>query len=193
MKDFSQNFSNLTEILCFIHETSLGQSVLEQLKLFHQKHPVQIKPYPPSLTRETEPVLGALFVTDGQVGTIYIQPSQPLGLIIPFLFHEIIHCLDETLWRAARMKLPPTQKRNVLFNAECKAYHAQNLFLCELKVLYPELPDFYQNHYPHLSCLHRALAPYEVADLYGKAYRELVVPEPREAGDAACTDEASFR
>lgn len=170
MNCFAQPFQSWDEVFRLIQSSALGRQTLN--RFFLRRNPVRIEFYPeevrPRLVAALTPKspLGAVFVTDGEQGTIYVDDQSQLGILVPFLFHEMIHSLDGTLWKAARQTLSPSQRNTVIYEAECRAFRAQHLFQEELKELHPELRSFHETQYSHLSFLNRALLPHEIASLY---------------------------
>ncbi len=110
--------------------------------------------------------LGAAFVTDGFEGKLVLDPTGPLGIVVPFLFHEMIHSLDETLWRAAQRGGSPTERRAIIFESECRAFRAQHKFQEELRSKYPEYRSFCETWGEQFPFIQREFLPDEIAKLY---------------------------
>jgi hypothetical protein len=172
MVRFTKPPQDWMELLGLILQSPLGRKTLEEFYRCCGQRDIEVKAYPSDVRAKlveaspTKEVLGAVFVIEGSVGTIYVDPKSEIGIVAPFFFHEMIHCLDDTLWVAAKQKLSPLQKQNVIFNSACRAFHFQHLFQEELKKVFPDLRDFHQTRYPHISFLNRALLPDEIAKLY---------------------------
>ena len=163
---------NWEEIERYISRSLLGKKTLMDLRPYLEKHKITVEPYPQRVRKQLleiakngEP-LGALFVTNGEEGTIYVDMEGELGVVIPFAFHEIVHSLDASLWNAAKGKPSQEQKKDLIFKSECLAFKKQHLFLEELKASYPDLREFLRNHYPKIPFLNREFLPHEIASLY---------------------------
>ena len=111
--------------------------------------------------------MGACFINDGEIGTIYTDLTSPLGVVAPFLFHELIHALDEGVWEAARRPLAREAKDQVMLMAETRAFEAQHQFVAELGDRFPDYRTFLAKHYPKAKILHERMTSVDVADLYG--------------------------
>lgn len=146
----------------------MTQKLLDSGKLTIEPFPEAITQKLHSIREKTEP-LGALFVTDGETGTIYFHPQSELGVLAPLLFHEMIHCLDETLWVAARTLLHIAERNKILLASELRAYSAHYEFLQALMQIYPALSEFLNHAYPHSTLLHHRFARHEIARLYKDA------------------------
>ncbi len=175
MKSFSNPAQSWEQILAWIVKTQIGREVLNQFRQQIAANQVRIEPYPRSIhlklqalsEEKSQPApLGAAFITDGKNGTVYLDTSGPLGVLVPFLFHEMIHSLDDSLWKAARNYLRPSLQREVLFAAECRAFHAQHHFLEQLKLLHPEYRAYCKTWEVQFPFLNREFLPHEIAHLY---------------------------
>lgn len=172
MNRFAAPPQSWNEVVEFVSYSAQGKKVLKQLFPHFKSERIKVETYPETIRAQLQAAatngdpIGALFVTDGTNGTIYIDMKSELGVLVPFAFHEMIHSLDETLWSAAKRRLAPSQKRELVFQSECKAFREQHVFLEELKSLYPDLRDFHRLHYPRVPFLNRELLPHEIAQLY---------------------------
>lgn len=170
MNLFAQPLASWNQVFALFQKTSEGREVLK--RFFRRIYSVRIESYPLDLRHRLLAVLssgcplGAAFVTDGNQGTIYVDDQAPLGILVPFLFHEMIHSQDETLWKAAQQSQSFPRRNSIIFEAECRAFRAQHLFQEELKGYYPDLRVFHESQYSHLPFLNRALTPEEIAALY---------------------------
>lgn len=172
MNPFAAIPKSWSEIVEFISHSSTGRKILREIQPHFQSEKIQVQAYPESIrsrllavAAQGEP-LGALFVTDGETGTIYVDMKSELGVVVPFAFHEMIHSLDENLWNAAKRPIQATQKKELVFQSECKAFREQHIFLEEMKALYPQLREFLRLHYPSVPFLNREFLPHEIAGLY---------------------------
>lgn len=172
MNPFARAPKNWKEVTDYIAKTALGRATLGRIrpsfdskKITLEVYPYEIRSQLAAVARNGEP-LGALFVTDGQKGTIYVDMQSELGVVLPFVFHEMIHSLDESLWSAAQKKLSSNQKKDLIFKSECLAFKTQHRFLEQLKEEFPELRRFLLHHYPKVPFLNREFQPHEIAHLY---------------------------
>jgi len=133
---------------------------------------ITIAYYPPEIVQKlraligTDQPIGACFDTDGSHGTIHIDPQGLLGTAAPFLVHEMVHALDSTLWRAARVKLTPKQKDKIFLKAEKAAFEFQHYFVEELKALYPSYAAFLASAFPSSRVLTERLTEKDITELY---------------------------
>ena len=142
-----------------------------------RKQEVRIEAYPAEVLERLKLAIGrdqpvgACFIPEYQGearhGTIYLDLTSPLGLLAPFLFHEMVHSLDPSLWEAARHPLSRDSRDRVLLEAETKAFETQHRFVLELKQRFPEYQRFLQAQYPRMKILHERLTATDVATLYG--------------------------
>ena len=179
MIQFASQPKDLSAILQLVGQSLLGRRTLREFEVFRKSRQVRIDTYPPEILSQLSEVadpghlVGASFTTDGEVGAIHYDPESPIGIVAPFLFHEIIHSLDLTLWEAASMSVSRSRIREVVFLAECRAFHAQHLFQEELKKIYPSLRAFHLFNYPHIPFLNRALEAREIERLYSLGNQEV--------------------
>jgi len=104
--------------------------------------------------------VGAAFINDGEQGVIYFDPTSPVGVLAPFLLHELVHACDERLW-----KKKPSQK--VLIEAETDAFSTQRRYVEELTEADPEFGKFLKSRFPKARILHERLTRGDVVELYG--------------------------
>ncbi|MEO7163912.1 MAG: hypothetical protein ABI041_13415 [Bdellovibrionia bacterium] len=172
MNQFAQSGPSLQEIFDLIQETPFGQVVYGQFYALYKAGKLKIQSYPLALRSKLLAVqtpgcpLGAVFITDGEEGQILYEAEGKLGILVPFIFHEIIHSLDERIWKAAGKDLKPSEKEELIYSSECLAFSAQHEFQEGLKAIYPELRIFHRNQYPRLDFLNRAISPKEISKLY---------------------------
>jgi hypothetical protein len=171
MSFFLRSPKSTQELLDLIQQTSLGQETLCRFLPFYKQERILIESYPERIrsklvsVRSADHPIGAVFVTDGTHGTIYIDLKSESGVLLPFLFHEIVHSLDESLWKAARQSLSQKQRQEVIYKAECRAFHAQYLFQEELKTQYPELNNYYKRNFSSVPFLNRELSSAEISEM----------------------------
>ena len=161
------------EILNLISHAPAGQDILSEFLPHYRLGKITIKVYPEDVavklraSHSAEQPSGASFVTDGRSGVIYVDLKSELGILAPFLFHEIVHSLDERLWMSARRNLNESERAQVVFAAEQHAFECQYRFVQELLNLVPELDAFFARKYPKARILREKLSPVEIKKLYG--------------------------
>ena len=132
--DFSKPPVRIEEILKTIARAPSGRKILERfLPLFHQGT-VRIEAYPTAIVARMREVLeegqpvGASFIHNGETGVIYLDLSSPLGILAPFLLHEMVHSLDPEVWRTPHQDLARS-------GAKPGNLHARPRTLCPLVVV----------------------------------------------------------
>ncbi len=172
MYQFAEPARSWQEVMDLIQQTPLGRSVLGRALSLCRTGKLAFRPYPRDLRSELLGALspgcplGAVFVTDGGQGQIFYDAQGQLGILAPFVFHELIHSLDKRLWLAAGKTLSIQERAALLYSSEQLAFSAQHEFQEGLKKLYPELRAFHRDCYPHLSFLNRAISFEEIRQLY---------------------------
>jgi hypothetical protein len=141
-----------------IEQTSTGRELLLGFRPLYRQKKIVINFYPESIAkklrrthRKAEPN-GASFVTDGQTGVIYLDPYSPIGVLAPFLVHEIAHSLDLSLWSLARSNTT-TNRKPIIARSEIRAHKTQSDFTIELKKKFPEFEQFLSLNFPHSKLL----------------------------------------
>ena len=173
MNRFAQPPQSWQEITGFIQETALGREILKRFLSLCQSGKLRVQAYPQDLRVELLAVqapgcpLGAAFITDGWEGRILYDGQGELGIVVPFVFHEMVHSLDERLWAAAQQNLGARDRNELIYSSECLAFSAQHELQVGLKKIYPELNSFHKDRYPHLGFLNREFSPQDIALLYG--------------------------
>jgi hypothetical protein len=177
MKLWSATPRSWGELFDLIQEVPSGREVWRRFRDQLSSGQVRLEAYPEEVKRQLQSLvkvaapLGAAFTTDGIDGTVFLDASGNFGILAPCLLHEMIHSLDETLWRAGRHSLPSSQLRSLIFDAECRAFAAQHRFLEELRGRYPDYRSFCELSANHLPGFNRQLLPDEIARLYGAIHR----------------------
>ncbi|MFZ9596589.1 MAG: hypothetical protein ACO3A2_10990 [Bdellovibrionia bacterium] len=172
MVDFSKRASSLDDVFTLIQESVLGKEVIKRFSALRQQKSIQFQSLPVELKQKLRWIapagtpFGAAFVTDGREAQIFYDPEAELGVLVPFLFHEMVHALDQTLWVAAQGTLSAEERSRTICFSEVRAFAAQHQLQDRLKKIYPELREFYKRHYPHVSFLNRELNREEIFDLY---------------------------
>lgn len=165
--DFDRTPADSREILKFISSVRTGREMLSAFLPLYTSGKVAIAPYPVKVLTKLRAVLGegqpvgACFMNDGSRGTIYLDMDTPIGVLAPFLIHEIAHALDENVW-LRRMK-SDLQKLAV----EAGAFDLQNRFMTELRNSFPEYQMFLETRYPNARVLVEKLSHAEISRLYG--------------------------
>ncbi|MBC7691961.1 MAG: hypothetical protein H7222_09335 [Methylotenera sp.] len=172
--DYSKAPENTEAVLKLISRSLTGRTLLEKfLPLFTSKR-VRIEGYPSHVVRQLREVLdegqpiGACFVQDGSTGVIYLDFASPVGILAPFLVHEMVHCLDNKLWKVARKSVVSGQSvRRAQYNSELEAFEKQHNFLCEMKERFPDYRLFLEKHFPKAKMLHEKLSQMDISEMYG--------------------------
>jgi hypothetical protein len=142
-----------------ISRSTTGRKLLEEFLPLLKKGKIHIESYAPELIarlREVIPAdhpIGVCFVPEGDGGTIFLDYETPLGILAPFLVHEIAHALGKKLDR---------------IEAETIAIQTQSLFAQELRDRDPEYDSFLKSHYPKAKHLLKLLDFEEMEEKTGK-------------------------
>src|SRR5689334_18922460 len=105
--DYRRRPARAEDVFRLIAKAPTGRALLEAFVPLLARKRVAIVPYPPELVaklRETIPAghpIGACFVVDpaSGTGTIHLDFESPVGVLAPFLVHEIVHALDPRVWK----------------------------------------------------------------------------------------------
>ena len=171
--DFAKKPESAQSILRLISRTASGRDLLERFLPQLNRGRIVIQAYPPELVSRLRAVLGegqpigAAFVIDGGQGTIYLDLESPLGVLAPFLVHEIIHSLNEGLWKAEKDGIRKADRTELYLRSEEDAFEGQHRFVAELGERYPEFRAFLKAYYPKAKILHEKLTGLDISDLYG--------------------------
>ena len=173
MTSWHISIGHIGAVIEILTQTSVGKELWEQFLYSSTTRQIDFLAFPEDLkaklkqSSDSDTPMGAAFVTDGAVGTILYDGEACIGVLLPLVFHELIHSLDESLWKAARNGFSSDHdRREILFAAECRAYLAQFQFLEEMKRSFPEYAQFLKDSYPNVAYFHRAILPNEIAELY---------------------------
>jgi len=172
--DYTAAPRSFHEILAILARTSTGREVLSRIYPDLTSGKVTIEAYPEELLTllrahrpEGEPV-GATFTTDGLKGKIYLDLTSPLGVLAPFLIHEMVHSLDAALWYCANRSVTRAQIRSVKLQSEESAFQIQNRFVSELKTQCQEFSGYIELVRSSIRTL-QDLSSEEVRALYSDA------------------------
>lgn len=171
--DFSQPPTHVDEILKLIARSASGREALERFLPLLRRGKVRLAPYPPEVIAQLKEYLGpgqpvgACFVNDGETGTIHFDGGGPLGVLAPFILHEIIHCLDTAVWEIAKTGVRSSRRDKVLLHAETRAFEAQHRFVQELSQRFPEFESFLESQQARVKILVERLTSEDIASLYG--------------------------
>jgi|GEM_PF-1107188 hypothetical protein len=174
---FSEKVESIHTVMNWISQSQFGKNVLQEMQRSRYSDSISFNQFSPDVCSKLKmhSQVSAAFVTDGTYGDIYYDGSSQLGMLIPVIFHEIIHSMDERLWKLAKYPdLLASQKRDILFQSEIRAYHGQIVLLRELWSDYPQLKQFLEIEFPYLPHFQRDLTPGEIAELYGDSRRSAV-------------------
>jgi hypothetical protein len=166
--------SQIDEVLKLIAKAATGRKLLESFLPLLTRGKVTIEPYPDALRTKLRAVIpegqpiGACLLVDPAAasGKIYLDYGSPLGVLAPFLVHEIVHALDPKIWRGE------TKVRATLYSTESEAFQSQFTFTQELRDRDPEYDRFLRATYPKAKILHELLEPADVEALYSGSGEE---------------------
>jgi hypothetical protein len=158
----------IEEVLKLIAKAATGRKLLESFMPLMTRGKVVIESYPEALVsklREVIPTgqpIGACFIVDPKtaLGRIYLDFESPLGVLAPFLVHEIVHALDARIWQGH------TRRKAALHAAEGSAFQSQFLFTQELRERDPEYDRFLRTTFPRAKILNELLEPEDIEALY---------------------------
>jgi hypothetical protein len=164
----------IDEVLKLIAKVATGRKLLESFLPLLTRGKVRIEAYPEALCAKLRAVIpegqpiGACLLVDPATksGKIYLDYSSPLGVLAPFLVHEIVHALDPRVWRG------DTRVKATLFSTESAAFQSQFAFTQELRDRDPEYDRFLRSTYPKAKILHELLEPADVETLYSGSGEE---------------------
>jgi len=177
--DFSQNLAEITmtevtqRIFRLIAKSVTGRRVLEAFLPLFTSQRVTIQSYPSTVLEQLRSVLGegtpigACFTIDQGIGRIFIDTTSPIGVLAPFLVHEMVHALDKRLWDADGQSMRRTERDKLFLQVEVDAFQAQHLFMDDLKNRFRHYDAFLKSMYPKAKILHEKLTAESIADLYG--------------------------
>ena len=125
----------MEEILKLIARVPTGRNLLERFVPLYSKKVVSLHTYPEELTRQLRALLpdgqtiGASWMENERV--IYLDTEGPLGMLAPFLVHEMVHVLSN--------------KKGT--EVELDAFEIQTRFTQELKDRDPKYQEFLLANY----------------------------------------------
>jgi hypothetical protein len=155
------------EILRLIAKSPAGRTLLERFLPHFTRGRVSIVAYPAELVAKLREVLpadqpiGACFEADPSTGRgrIFHDFGSPIGVLAPFLVHEIAHSLDPRAWEKRAAKAGALA-------LETEAFHVQFRFTQELRERDPEYDLFLRERFPKTKMLHELLEPSDISALY---------------------------
>jgi len=168
--EYSKKPASADEILKLIAKTASGRKLLERFLPLLTRGKVRIQAYPAEIVAKLREVLppeqpiGACFAVDPEtgLGCIYLDFASPIGVLAPFLVHEIIHALDTRVWAGKARR-----SRRTMLMTEENAFQTQFAFTLELRERDPEFDQFLRQVFPKAKILHELLEPEEIEALYG--------------------------
>ncbi len=154
-------------VLKLIARTATGRALLESFLPMLKRGQVKIEPYPQAIVEKLRAVIpeghpiGACLVTEGATGTIFLDYGSPIGVLAPFLVHEIAHALEPRVWagRTARSE-------STLVDVEASAFQTQFKYTQELRERDPTYDLFLKMNYPKAKMLQTLLEFEEIEALY---------------------------
>lgn len=173
--NFNQAPSHPDEILRLIARTPSGREVLTAFLPLHRSGQVRFQPYAQALLTKLRAALGegqpvgACFVNDGITGSIHFDPDAPIGVLAPFLVHEMVHALDTSLWLAAGKRQTKKARDQMMLNAETQAFAIQHRFVQELRAADSAFDVFLREQQARVRVLCEKLTQNDISELYGLA------------------------
>ena len=162
--------NSVEDILKLISRSHTGRKVLENFLPLYHKNKVAIDTYPADIVSQLRQVLpegqpiGACFTPNGgpnNGAVIYLDFTSPIGILAPFLVHEMVHALDKRVWSGKTQNAG-----DVLFAVESLAFETQFRFTQELKERDAEYETFLASHYPKAKILHTMLTLEDIEQMY---------------------------
>ncbi len=147
-KSYHAKMNHVDSVTKLIARTTSGRKLLEQFLPLLKKGTFRIEPYPAGVLKKLREVIpadqpiGACLIREAQGGTIFIDTETPIGIIAPFLVHEIIHAL------AGKKEFALVEE---------SAFQGQYLFTQELRERDPNYDIFLRTQFPKAKFLHKLL------------------------------------
>jgi hypothetical protein len=164
---YASKTANAEPVLKLIARSPLGRELLESFLPLLRRGKVKIEPYPAAIVaklREAIPEgqpIGACLITEGNQGTIFLDFESPIGVLAPFLVHEIVHSLEPKIWAGKTARSQTT-----LVETEVSAFQTQFRFTQELRERDPEYDSFLKENFPKAKLLNQLLEFDEIDALY---------------------------
>lgn len=161
--------ANPDPVLKLLARTAIGRALLEEFLPLLKRGQVKIEPYPAAIVEKLRAVIpegqpiGACLVTEGGTGTIFLDYGSPIGVLAPFLVHEIVHALEPRVWNGQA-----SRSQTVLVDTESSAFQTQFRFTQELRDRDPAYEEFLKANFPKAKMLHALLEFEEIEALYAK-------------------------
>jgi len=161
--------ANPDPVLKLVARTASGRALLERFLPMLKRGQVKIAPYPAAIVEKLRAVIpegqpiGACLVTEGKSGTIFLDYGSPVGVLAPFLVHEIVHALEPKIWSGET-----TRSQATLLDTEAHAFQTQFKFTQELRERDPAYDAFLKANYPKAKMLNTLLEFDDVEELYGR-------------------------
>ncbi len=168
--DFGSRVSSAEPVFKLVARSSTGRAILEKFLPLYSKGKVTIEPYPTSVVEKLRAVIpedqpiGACFVTESNRGTIFLDFASPLGVLAPFLVHEMVHALEPRIWKGHAR-----DSHRVRIETEASAFQTQFRFTQELRERDPAYDAFLKTRYPKAKILHQLLEFEDLEELYGRS------------------------
>lgn len=167
--------ANVEAVLKLIARTVSGREILAEFMPLYRGGRVVFEAYEaPLLERlraalgEGQPV-GACFINDGRTGKIHYDPSSCIGVLAPFLVHEMAHAVDTSLWLASNRRQSRAARNKMMLAAESRAFDLQHRFVTELRGLDPSFGEFLEREQSRVRVLVERMTERDIEELYGLA------------------------
>lgn len=160
--------ANPDPVLKLVARTATGRALLERFLPRLKRGEFKIAAYPRELVAKLRAVIpadqpiGACFIAEGPTGTIFLDFQSPIGVLAPFLVHEIVHSLRP------RPAGRATLSQAALVEAEATAFQTQFKFTQELRERDPAYDVFLRTNYPKAKLLHALLEFEDLEELQRK-------------------------
>lgn len=158
---------SIDEVMKLIARSAIGRELLERFMPAYARKQIRIEGYPTEIVARLRAVIpegqpiGACFVNEGQKGVIYLDLGSPLGVLAPFLVHEMVHALDRRIWDGSTARADAE-----MISAEERAFETQFRFTQELKDRDAEYERFLSAQFPKAKILHELLERDAIEALY---------------------------
>jgi hypothetical protein len=177
--EFFVNFSKAPvsseAVLKLIARVPAGREILAEFMPMYRAGRVVFEPYADALLArlraalgEGQPV-GACFVCDGVSGQIHFDPTAPIGVLAPFLVHEMAHAVDTSLWVRTNARKSRVARDRIMLDAETRAFALQHRFVEELREADVAYAEFLLGEQARVRVLVERLSERDIAELYGVA------------------------
>lgn len=157
----------LNTVLKTILKTEIGRRILEEFLPLYSRKKIIFEAYPKEMVEtllhsknenaENEPIGACIVFHSSQYAKIHYDSNASLGVLIPFLFHEICHAVDSRMW-----------KNQYTIECELDAFEKQYRLIEELKRTDLQYEVYLKSYYSKSRLLGKRLTAEEIRALYLK-------------------------